>query len=75
MYLVYVSSYLTGSIVPMQIATIEAAVLGGQMLSDSDFIGPTDLLMCQLIKLDASEVDGDAKVQKRILVRNTPLYL
>lgn len=58
-----------------QIATIEAAVLGGKKLSDSDFIGPTDLLMCQLIKLDASEVDGDAKVQKRILVRRVQKYV
>eukprot|EP00250_Pteridium_aquilinum_P010356 c19327_g1_i1 orf=1236-2177(-) len=58
-----------------QIANIEAAVLKGTKLSNDEFMGPSDLLMCQLIKLDANKVDGDAKVQKRILVRRVQKYI
>lgn len=58
-----------------QIASIEAAVLGGKKLSDSDFNAPSDLLMSQLIKLDASKVDGDARVQKMILIKRLQKYV
>lgn len=58
-----------------QIAALEAAIATGKKLSDSDLVGPSDLLMCQLIKLDDSKVDGDAKVQKRILIRRVQKYV
>ncbi|KAI5059230.1 hypothetical protein GOP47_0025549 [Adiantum capillus-veneris] len=58
-----------------QIAGLEAAVSNGKKLSDNELMGPSDLLMCQLIKLEDSSVDGDAKVQKRILIRRVQKYV
>ncbi|MCO5594291.1 hypothetical protein L7F22_048320 [Adiantum nelumboides] len=58
-----------------QIAALEAAVSNGRKLADNELVGPSDLLMCQLIKLDDSKVDGDTKVQKRILIRRVQKYV
>lgn len=35
---------------------------------DKEFVALTELLMVQLLKLDAIEADGEAKVQRRIEV-------
>ncbi|MCO5563878.1 hypothetical protein L7F22_030125 [Adiantum nelumboides] len=58
-----------------QIATLEAAVSNGRKLADNELVGPSDLLMCQLIKLDDSKADGNTKVQKRILIRRVQKYV
>ncbi|MCO5606270.1 hypothetical protein L7F22_060457 [Adiantum nelumboides] len=58
-----------------QVANIEAAVNQGKKLNESEFTGLVDLLMCQLLKLDASKVDGDTNVKKRILTRRIQKYV
>jgi hypothetical protein len=46
----------------------EAAIGSGKKVSESEITGLCDLLMCQLVKLDESKVEGEVKVQKKILV-------
>ncbi|KAH7425236.1 hypothetical protein KP509_11G045700 [Ceratopteris richardii] len=58
-----------------QIVSMESDVLKGKKLSDDEIMGKIDFLMCQLVKLDDSKVDGDAKVQKQILVRRVQKYV
>ncbi|KAI5070294.1 hypothetical protein GOP47_0014637 [Adiantum capillus-veneris] len=58
-----------------QVATVEAAVNQGKKLNESEFTGLTDLLMCQLLKLDASKVEGETNVKKRILTRRIQKYV
>lgn len=58
-----------------QVATFESAVTQGKKLNESDLTGLIDLLMCQLLKLDESKVDGDVNVKKRILVRRVQKYV
>ncbi|MCO5603707.1 hypothetical protein L7F22_057858 [Adiantum nelumboides] len=53
-----------------QIAGLEAAVSNGKKLINNELLGTSDLLMCQLIKLHDSKVDGDVKVQKRVLFQS-----
>ena len=52
----------------LQIANIEGSVLGGKHIMDSELTGVVDLLMHQLVILDASKVEGESNVQKTILV-------
>lgn len=52
----------------MQIADIEASILGGMHISDSELMEAFDLLMYQLVILDASKVEGETNVKKTILV-------
>lgn len=47
---------------------VEAAVKSGRRLRDNAIAEPTELLMCQLLKLDGIKAEGDAKSQRRILV-------
>ena len=47
---------------------MERAVHGGNKVADKEFVVLTELLMVQLLKLDAIEADGEAKVQRRIEV-------
>lgn len=58
-----------------QISVVEGAVLSGKQLPDNEFSGPTELLMCQLLKLDGIKADGDANLQRRILVRRVQKYV
>ena len=47
---------------------MERAVQNGTEVADKEFVVLTELLMVQLLKLDAIEADGEAKVQRRIEV-------
>lgn len=54
---------------------VEAAVKSGRRVKDSAIAEPTELLMCQLLKLDSIEAEGEAKSQRRILVRRVQKYV
>ena len=58
-----------------QIASVESAVRSGKKLPDSEIVGLSDLLMCQLVKLEESKVEGDVKVRKKILVRVVSIFI
>lgn len=58
-----------------QISTVEDAILRGKKLAAEEFTAPTEALMCQLLKLDGIKADGDAKLQRRILVRRVQKYV
>lgn len=58
-----------------QISIIEAAVSSGRKLADDEFTRPTELLMHQLLKLDGIKADGDATLQRRILVTRVQKYV
>eukprot|EP00250_Pteridium_aquilinum_P000253 c1027_g1_i1 orf=367-1275(-) len=58
-----------------QIAAIESAVTHGKKWNESELTALIDVLMCQLLKLDSSKVDGEANVKKRILVRRVQKYV
>lgn len=58
-----------------QMTNVEAAVTSGRKLADSEFTGLTESFMCQLLKLDGIKADGDAKLQRRILVRRVQKFV
>eukprot|EP00250_Pteridium_aquilinum_P023178 c26339_g1_i1 orf=570-1424(-) len=58
-----------------KVFAVEAAVKSGRQLRDSAIAEPTELLMCQLLKLDGIKAEGDAKSQRRILVRRVQKYV
>ena len=51
-----------------KVVALEATVRGGTKVEDKEFVVLTELLMVQLLKLDSTEADGEAKVQRRIEV-------
>ncbi|MCO5598176.1 hypothetical protein L7F22_052268 [Adiantum nelumboides] len=58
-----------------KVFAVEAAVKSGRRLKESAIAEPTELLMCQLLKLDSIEAEGEAKSQRRILVRRVQKYV
>ncbi|KAE8039308.1 hypothetical protein FH972_011734 [Carpinus fangiana] len=52
-----------------KVVALEATVRGGTKVEDKEFVVLTESLMVQLLKLDSTEADGEAKVQRRIEVR------
>lgn len=58
-----------------QVASCESAVNQGKKMNESDLTGVIDVLMCQLLKLEESKVDGEMNVKKRILVRRVQKYV
>lgn len=58
-----------------KVFAVEAAVKSGKRLRDKAIAEPTELLMCQLLKLDGIKAEGDAKSQRRILVRRVQKYV
>lgn len=58
-----------------KVFAVEAAVKSGRRLRDNAIAEPTELLMCQLLKLDGIKAEGDAKSQRRILVRRVQKYV
>lgn len=51
-----------------QVITLANTVQNGSKVKDKEFVVLTELLMVQLLKLDAIQADGEAKVQRRIEV-------
>ncbi|KAF7120149.1 hypothetical protein RHSIM_Rhsim13G0066900 [Rhododendron simsii] len=47
----------------------------GSKVEDKEFVVLTELLMVQLLKLDAIQADGEAKVQRRIEVRRVQSFV
>ncbi|XP_057954583.1 BAG family molecular chaperone regulator 4-like [Malania oleifera] len=58
-----------------KVFALERAVCSGTKVVDKEFVVLTELLMVQLLQLDAIEADGDAKVQRRIEVRRIQSFV
>ncbi|PSR86191.1 BAG family molecular chaperone regulator like [Actinidia chinensis var. chinensis] len=58
-----------------KVVALERAVQNGTEVADKEFVVLTELLMVQLLKLDAIEADGEAKVQRRIEVRRVQSFV
>lgn len=58
-----------------KVFAVESAVKSGRRLRDKAIAEPTELLMCQLLKLDSLKAEGEAKSQRRILVRRVQKYV
>ncbi|KAG6605402.1 BAG family molecular chaperone regulator 4, partial [Cucurbita argyrosperma subsp. sororia] len=52
-----------------KVAAVEGAVIGGRTVEEKEVNGLIDMLMMQLLKLDAIEIDGDAKLLRTQVVR------
>ena len=48
-----------------RVSALEVAVDGGTKVSDKEFLVPTELLMRQLLKLDAIKAEGEARLQRK----------
>ncbi|XP_057763875.1 BAG family molecular chaperone regulator 1-like isoform X2 [Salvia miltiorrhiza] len=58
-----------------QVATIELEINGGKKVVETVFLSLIELLMTQLIKLDAIAADGDVKLQRRMEVKRVQRYI
>uniref|UniRef100_A0A5B6YY12 BAG family molecular chaperone regulator 4 n=1 Tax=Davidia involucrata TaxID=16924 RepID=A0A5B6YY12_DAVIN len=58
-----------------KVVALETAVHNGTKVTDKEYVILTELFMVQLLKLDAIEADGEAKVQRRIEVRRVQSFL
>lgn len=52
----------------MQVAAVEGSVNDGKRVEEKEVNLLIELLMMQLLKLDAIETDGDSKLQRRTQV-------
>jgi len=51
-----------------QVAALDASVRKGEKVAENDVVQVTELLMNELLKLDAVVADGDVKAQRRMQV-------
>jgi hypothetical protein len=51
-----------------QVAALDASVRKGEKVAENDVVQVTELLMNELLKLDAVVADGDVKAQRRLQV-------
>ncbi|XP_038724351.1 BAG family molecular chaperone regulator 4-like isoform X2 [Tripterygium wilfordii] len=58
-----------------KVVALETTVRGGKKAADKEFIVLTELLMRQLLNLDAIEADGEARVHRRIEVRRVQSFV
>lgn len=58
-----------------KVVALDTAVHGGTKVADKEFHVLTELLMTQLLKLDAIEAVGEAKVQRRVEVRRVQSFV
>ncbi|CAL8998948.1 PREDICTED: BAG family molecular chaperone regulator 4-like [Prunus mume] len=58
-----------------KIVDFEATLLSGTKVSDKEIGVLTELLMVELLKLDAIAADGEAKVQRRVEVRRVQSFV
>lgn len=54
----------------MQVSALEAIVSKGKRVAEGDVLTLIELLMNELLKLDAIMADGDVKLQRRMQVQN-----
>lgn len=52
-----------------QVAALDASVRKGEKVAENDVVQVTELLMNELLRLDAVVADGDVKAQRRMQVR------
>ncbi|KAG6431788.1 hypothetical protein SASPL_109871 [Salvia splendens] len=58
-----------------KVGAIELEINGGKKVVETVFLGLIELLMKQLIKLDAIVADGDVKLQRRMQVKRVQRYI
>lgn len=55
-------------ILNFQVSALESAISKGGRVAEKQLVDATELLMTELIKLDAIEVDGEVKLQRKMQV-------
>jgi hypothetical protein len=63
------------SVIHWQVAALDASVRKGEKVAEKDVAQLTELLMNELLKLDAVVADGDAKAQRRMQVKRVQKYV
>ncbi|CAN6166381.1 unnamed protein product [Urochloa humidicola] len=58
-----------------KVAALDASVRKGEKVAENDVVQVTELLMNELLKLDAVVADGDVKAQKRMQVKRVQKYV
>uniref|UniRef100_A0A0E0L778 Uncharacterized protein n=1 Tax=Oryza punctata TaxID=4537 RepID=A0A0E0L778_ORYPU len=64
-----------GWLVGRQVAALDASVRKGEKVAENDVVQVTELLMNELLKLDAVVADGDVKAQRRLQVKRVQKYV
>jgi hypothetical protein len=54
------------------VAALDASVRKGEKVAENDVVQVTELLMNELLKLDAVVADGDVKAHRRMQVNSNP---
>ncbi|XP_052160271.1 BAG family molecular chaperone regulator 3-like [Oryza glaberrima] len=58
-----------------KVAALDASVRKGEKVAENDVVQVTELLMNELLKLDAVVADGDVKAQRRLQVKRVQKYV
>nr|CAB3466806.1 unnamed protein product [Digitaria exilis] len=58
-----------------KVAALESSVRKGEKVAENDVVQVTELLMNELLKLDAVVADGDVKAQRRMQVKRVQKYV
>ncbi|GJN29871.1 hypothetical protein PR202_gb18132 [Eleusine coracana subsp. coracana] len=58
-----------------KVASLDASVRKGEKVAENDVVQVTELLMNELLKLDAVVADGDVKAQRRMQVKRVQKYV
>ncbi|CAL5045426.1 unnamed protein product [Urochloa decumbens] len=58
-----------------KVAALDASVRKGEKVAENDVVQVTELLMNELLKLDAVAADGDVKAQRRMQVKRVQKYV
>ncbi|KAF0902393.1 hypothetical protein E2562_016232 [Oryza meyeriana var. granulata] len=58
-----------------KVASLDASVRKGEKVAENDVVQVTELLMNELLKLDAVVADGDVKAQRRLQVKRVQKYV
>lgn len=58
-----------------QVSALESVISKGGRIEEKNLTNATELLMNQLLKLDAIVVDGDAKLQRKLQVKRVQKYV
>ncbi|KAI4305322.1 hypothetical protein L6164_028693 [Bauhinia variegata] len=58
-----------------KVVAMEKTICNGTKVADQEFVILTELLMVQLLKLDSTEAEGEAKAQRRIEVCRIQSYV
>ncbi|XP_047940017.1 BAG family molecular chaperone regulator 3-like isoform X2 [Salvia hispanica] len=61
--------------IKFEVAAIELEINGGKKVVETVFLSLIELLMTQLIKLDAIDADGDVKLHRRMQVKRVQKYI